>query len=140
MLVSVLLLGLAAALKAPTPPAHLGRGAVTGAAALATAALLGRTPEAVAAGNPAMPADGRLTADPLAHWSFFGLAPPPISGSLTYDELLARAEAGQVASVQIAVQHDCVVATTLLGHRLACEMPDSLFPRLLLDSMKPDGS
>lgn len=58
----------------------------------------------------------------------------------SYDELLSEARAGGVASVQIAVQHDCVVAKDQKGHRYACLMPDEHLPQLILDAMKSDGS
>ena len=42
--------------------------------------------------------------------------------------------------MQIAVQHDHVIATTIQGHRLVLPLKDSKFPMLLADAMRSDGS
>lgn len=78
--------------------------------------------------------------DLAAKSSFFGLAAPPIQASWSYKELLQEARAGAIATVQIAVQHDCVIAVTTTGHRYSCLLPDSDFPALLADAMLADGS
>ena len=68
----------------------------------------------------------------------------PLSRPLTRPrrspQVLAEARAGNVASVQIATQHDCVVATTPIGHRYASYIKDKDFPNLLIDAMGADGS
>ena len=78
--------------------------------------------------------------DPYAHWSFFGLAPPPIEKVLSYDELLNEIQNENIVSVQIAIQHNCVIATTIKGHRLSCLIPDNKFQQLLDDSADKDGN
>lgn len=77
--------------------------------------------------------------DPYSHWSFFGLAPPPIEKVLSYDELLNEIQNENIVSIQIAIQHNCVIATTIKGHRLSCLIPDSKFQQLLDDSKDKDG-
>ena len=74
------------------------------------------------------------------HSSFYGLAAPPIQGELTYEQLLRAADAGHIATVQIAVQHDNVIATTPEGHRFSCPIKDKDFPLLQVDAMRSDGS
>lgn len=78
--------------------------------------------------------------DWAGHSSFFGMAPPKIQGTWSYEELLAKAGGGRVATVQIAVQHNQVVATTPEGHRYVCALKDEDFPILLTDAMRADGS
>ena len=70
----------------------------------------------------------------------FGVFPPHIEGVLTYDELLAAAAAGKVATVQTAVQHDTVIATTPHGSRWACHVKDEDVPGLVADAMRDDSS
>jgi hypothetical protein len=77
--------------------------------------------------------------DKFSHWSFFGLSPPPIEKSISYDELVDQIKKDKIYTIQIAIQHNCVIATTKKGHRLACLIPDSQFSRLIKDSMTPDG-
>lgn len=71
--------------------------------------------------------------------AFFGLAPPPIERVVDYDELVDLARTRRVATVQIAPQHDQVVATTVEGRRVACALPDAQFPHLLADAMDSSG-
>tara|TARA_Y100000591_G_scaffold285323_1_gene267528 strand:+ start:935 stop:1639 length:705 start_codon:yes stop_codon:yes gene_type:complete len=78
--------------------------------------------------------------DKYAHWSFFGLVAPPIEKTLSYEKLLEQIKYDNIVSVQIAVQHDCVIATTTRGHRLSCLIPDNKFQNLLMDSMDKDGN
>jgi hypothetical protein len=61
-------------------------------------------------------------------------------GMLTYDELVEQARTGQIATLQIAVQHDTVIATDRVGHRFACMMRDEELPLLILDATGEDGS
>lgn len=91
-------------------------------------------------GTPEVPATRPAKQDFAAKSSFFGLAAPPIQAAWSYDELLREARSGTVATVQIAVQHDCVIAVTTSGHRYSCLLPDRKFPVLLADAMLPDGS
>jgi len=67
------------------------------------------------------------------------LAPPRIERVVPYDELVTLARTGGVASVQIAPQHDTVVATTRDGRRVACALSDRAFPQLLADTMDAEG-
>lgn len=78
--------------------------------------------------------------DNLAHWSLFGLIPPPIETSITYSELVNRIQKKEIYTLQIAVQHNCIIATTKKGHRIACLIPDSLFTTLINDSFDKDGN
>jgi hypothetical protein len=70
----------------------------------------------------------------------WGVIPPTPLGSITYQQLLDASAAGQIVSVQIAVQHDNVMATTVGGARWACALPDSEFAGLLVDATRADGS
>ena len=87
-----------------------------------------------------LPNEHPETDDPYAHWSFFDLAPPPIERRVSYDELLIEIKHYRIVSVQIAVQHDCVIATTIRGHRLACLIPDEEFETLIMDSVDKNGN
>ena len=81
-----------------------------------------------------------LAASPYTTSSLWGLAPPPISGQWSYEQLLDEAHQGHVATVQVAVQHDCVVATTTSGRRYSCLMPDDAVGQLELDALGTDGT
>jgi hypothetical protein len=85
------------------------------------------------------PAIAMAGKDPYAHWSFFGLAPPPVERTVTYDELVRIIRQDRIETVQIAVQHDCIVATTTEGHRLALVLRDRDLPILFADTMERDG-
>ena len=85
------------------------------------------------------PKDGKAV-DWAGHSSAFGMAPPPIQGILTYDEMLELAAAGEIATVQIAVQHDTVIATMRNGHRFASPIKDADFPWFVTDATRPDGT
>ena len=76
------------------------------------------------------------TDDPLSTWT--GFVPPPIEREITYQELIYMLDAHEIASLQPAVQHDYVVATTDRGHRLSCRLSDAQLPRLALDSIRDD--
>ena len=78
--------------------------------------------------------------DWYAQWTFFGIAPPPIEKVLTYEQLIQEIKNNNIVSVEIAVQHDCVVATTNIGHRWSCLIRDKDFPKLLEDSKDDDGN
>lgn len=104
-----------------------------GALVAAAAAIVGPPKFEAAAAEPASIDRTRTT-------HLFGLAPPHLEGQLTYDQLLAAASNGQVATVQMAVQHNWVVATTPHGARWICEVKDSEMPIFLADAMRTDGS
>jgi hypothetical protein len=78
--------------------------------------------------------------DNYAHWSFFGLAPPPIEKTITYKELLNEIKNKNILTLQTATQHDIVVATTVNGHRLASPMNDEDFSIFVLKFMDKDGN
>ena len=78
--------------------------------------------------------------DNYAHWSFFGIAPPPIEKTITYDELLQEIRDKNVVTLQTATQHDTVVATTVNGHRLASQLNDEDFPIFVLSFMDKNGN
>ena len=78
--------------------------------------------------------------DLLSRWSFFGLVPPPIERKITYNELLEEIKNNKIKSIQIAVQHDCVIATNNEGHRLSLLLPDKLFENLIMDSIDKKGN
>ena len=94
---------------------------------------------AAAAGLVASPASAKEKIDYAGHTSF-GFVPPPISGTWTYAELLEQARAGNIDTVQIAVQQDRVVATTKGDHhRYSCAMPNKDVPFFLTDALGADG-
>lgn len=78
--------------------------------------------------------------DPYSYWSIYGLVPPPIEKIISYDDLLDNIYNRTIFSIQIAVQHDCVIATTKEGHRWACLVKDKNFPQLLMDVMDKNGN
>lgn len=78
--------------------------------------------------------------DPFAYWSIFGLVPPPVEKIISYDDLLENIKNRTIFSLQIAVQHDCVIATTKEGHRWVCLVKDKNFPQLLMDAMDKNGN
>lgn len=137
-LLLMLLLDVAsAALRGAGPCPDVGR---RGAIAAATSALVAAAPLSSPASTSA--SDERTASqrkDPYTHTSFFGLAPPPISGQWSRDQLVAEARSGHLASMQIAPQHDCVFAVTTAGRRYVCMVRDEDFPSLLLDAIGPDG-
>ena len=65
--------------------------------------------------------------DYYAHWSIYGLVPPPIEKSLTKEELITEILSENIISLQTAVQHDCVIATTIANHRLSVLIKDQEF-------------
>ena len=78
--------------------------------------------------------------DWAGHSSLWGMAPPALQGERTYDEILTLAKQGRIATVQIAVQHDVLVATSPEGYRYALCIKDKDVPLLLADAMNDDGS
>jgi len=68
------------------------------------------------------------------------LVAPPIQGTWSYDTLVDQAKADNLATIQTAVSHDCIIATTHDGMRFASIVSDKALPTLLIDVEKPDGS
>jgi len=69
--------------------------------------------------------------DPYAHWSFFELTPPPIKKTIIKEELIQFINNNSIFSLQIAIQHNCVIATTKEGYRYACLISDNQFTKLV---------
>tara|TARA_Y100000022_G_C13186485_1_gene345975 strand:+ start:243 stop:947 length:705 start_codon:yes stop_codon:yes gene_type:complete len=78
--------------------------------------------------------------DPYGHWLFFGLVPPPIEKVITYDELIENIKNNTIFTIQIALQHDYIIATTIENHRLACLVSDKKINDLILDTMQKNGN
>ena len=78
--------------------------------------------------------------DQYGHWSFFGLVPPPIEKVISYDELLENIKNNNIFTIQIAIQHNCIIATTIENHRLACLVPDKMIDDLIMESMQKNGN
>lgn len=74
--------------------------------------------------------------DWLAQWSFFGSTPPPIEYTTNYTQFLKLAKHDKISTIQIAVQHDCLIGTTNNGHRIALLITDEDVPKLILDASK----
>lgn len=119
-----------AALNGPVRPDNLSRRALL-VGALATPLLVAGPQKGSSEGPPR---------DPQTAWTFFGLVAPPIQATWSYDTLVDQARAENLAAIQTAVSHDCVIATTHDGTRFASLIADSAVPTLLLEVEKPDGS
>lgn len=65
--------------------------------------------------------------DYYAHWSIYGLVPPPIEKVISEEELINEINENNIISLQISVQHDCVIATTTKNHRLSALIKDKNF-------------
>ena len=78
--------------------------------------------------------------DQYAHWSLSGITPPPIEKRITYDKLWQEINEKNILTLQIASQHDTVIATTVRGHRLAVPLKDKDFSALVLSSMDENGN
>ena len=78
--------------------------------------------------------------DYYAHWSVYGLVPPPIEKSLTKEELIKEINNENIISLQIAVQHDCVIATTKANHRLSVLIKDKDFDNFVNQFRNKDNS
>ncbi|EOD25643.1 hypothetical protein EMIHUDRAFT_443565 [Emiliania huxleyi CCMP1516] len=150
MLVTLLALNSAAssAALAPKPPTR--RGVLAAAGSVAAGVKAASAPSEPQSNSKPWVADARIGADeqyagslpydPWAHSSLFGLVPPPVAGTWSHQELVDAARGGGVASVQIAPQHDVVIAVSTSGRRYATPMLDDDFPTLLLETTRPDGS
>lgn len=77
--------------------------------------------------------------DHYAHWSIYGIIPPPIEKTISYNELLNSINNNTIVSIEIAVQQDCVIATTQNNHRWSCLIPNKNFSKLLDDSRNNKG-
>lgn len=75
------------------------------------------------------------TPDPYSHWSFFGKVPPPIKKLLSYQQLLEQIHNNTIFTIQIAPQHDSIIATDFQGYRYACQVRDKDFDKLIQDSL-----
>ena len=73
--------------------------------------------------------------DYYAHWSIYGIIPPPIEKTITYSELVDSINNNTVQYIEIAIQHDCIVATTINNHRWSCLVKDKDIP-LLIEATK----
>lgn len=78
--------------------------------------------------------------DYYAHWSIYGLIPPPIEKSITKKELINEINRENIISLQIAVQHDCVIATTINNHRLSVLIKDKDFNNFVNQFRDKDNS
>jgi len=78
--------------------------------------------------------------DYYAHWSVYGLVPPPIEKSITKEELVKEIDKNNIISLQIAVQHDCVIATTIKNHRLSVLIKDKDFDNFVNQFRDKDNS
>ena len=121
----------AAALNGPLHPEKISRRTLL-AGALTTPLLVAGPPKSHAASTEG-------PQDPRTAWSFFGLVAPPIQGTWSYDTLVDQAKAENLATIQTAVSHDCIIATTHDGMRFASMVADKAVPTLLMDCEKPDG-
>ena len=78
--------------------------------------------------------------DYYAHWSIYGLIPPPIEKSITKKELINEINRENIISLQIAVQHDYVIATTINNHRLSVLIKDKDFNNFVNQFRDKDNS
>lgn len=78
--------------------------------------------------------------DYYAHWSVYGFVPPPIEKSITKKELIKEIDNENIISLQIAVQHDCVIATTKANHRLSVLIKDKDFDNFINQFRDKDNS
>ena len=124
----------AAALNGPAQPQKSSRRTfLAGVAAtplLVAGPLKSRAASTDGPRDPQASTDGRR--DPRTTSAFFGLAAPPIQGMWSYAELVEHAKAENLATIQTAVQHDCIVATTHEGMRFASMVADKAVPLLLI--------
>tara|TARA_B100000902_G_scaffold397269_1_gene460497 strand:+ start:7417 stop:8076 length:660 start_codon:yes stop_codon:yes gene_type:complete len=77
--------------------------------------------------------------DKYAHWSIYGLVPPPIEKTINYENLVNSINNNTISYIEIAVQHDCIIGTTIDNHRWACLLPDSEIPKLINDTKDING-
>lgn len=77
--------------------------------------------------------------DHYGHWSIYGIVPPPIEKTITYSQLVDSINNNTVQYIEIAIQHDCIVATTLNNHRWSCLVKDKDIPLLIEDTKHSNG-
>ena len=80
------------------------------------------------------------TPDKYSHWSFYGNVPPPIKKELSYHELLIEIHNKNILTIQIAPQHDSIIATNFQGYRYACQVKDKDFEKLIDDSLDENNN
>ncbi len=68
------------------------------------------------------------------------IVPPPIEKIITQDQLREKIKNNEIISLQTAVQHDNVIATTKKNHRLSCPIKDRDFPNFLEEIKDRDGN
>ena len=78
--------------------------------------------------------------DPYSHWSLYGITPPPIKKTLSYQELLQEIHNNSIFTIQIAPQHDSIIATNYQGNRFACQVKDKNFDKLIDDSLDENSN
>ena len=78
--------------------------------------------------------------DYYAHWSIYGFVPPPIEKVVSTQELTDQINMNNIISLQIAVQHDTVIATTLQNHRWSCFIKDKDFYEFVEQFRQQDNS
>ena len=78
--------------------------------------------------------------DPYSHWSLNGIAPPPIKKTLSYQELLQQIHNNSIFTIQIAPQHDSIIATNYQGNRFACQVKDKNFDKLIQESLDENSN
>lgn len=77
--------------------------------------------------------------DKYAHWSIYGLVPPPIEKTINYEDLVNSINNNTISYIEIALQHDCIIGTTINNHRWACLLADSEIPKLIDDTKDTNG-
>ena len=89
--------------------------------------------------TPNIKTNNMETIDHYAHWSIYGLV-PPIEKCVSKQELTDQINMNNIISLQIAVQHDTVVATTLQNHRWSCFIKDKEFDEYVEQFRQEDKS
>lgn len=78
--------------------------------------------------------------DYYAKWNAYGLVPPPIEKTVSKEELTDLINVGNIISLQIAPQHDCVIATTIKNHRITCFIKDKDFNDFIQEFKDKDNN
>ena len=78
--------------------------------------------------------------DPYSHWSFYGNVQPPIKKVLSYQELLEEIHNNTIYTIQIAPQHDSIIATNYQGYRYSSQVKDENFNKLIEDSLDENNN
>ena len=74
--------------------------------------------------------------DKYAHWSIYGLGPPPIEKTIIYEELVDYINNNSIFSIQPAFWHNCIIVTTNQGHRLSLSISDNDYNELFINILK----